>query len=193
MYADDSTFEVIPPWHNKLQAMAYEDAIYTRNSHYSYEIKNNVIRVSPIPTSMSPGKMWINFTVDEEPWESQSDRKDGIDGVNNINSLPLSNIPYKNINSIGKQWIRRFTVSLCKEILGQIRSKFGQIPIPGNNVTLNGSTLITEAKAEQDKLREELQKILDELTYQKMAETQGTIAKNTLELAQTYPFTIYQG
>lgn len=193
MYADDSTFEVVPPWHNKLQAMAYEDAIYTRNSHYSYEIKNNVIRVSPIPTSMSPGKMWINFTVDEEPWESQSDRKDGIDGVNNINSLPLSNIPYKNINSIGKQWIRRFTVSLCKEILGQIRSKFGQIPIPGNNVTLNGSTLITEAKAEQDKLREELQKILDELTYQKMAETQGTIAKNTLELAQTYPFTIYQG
>ena len=40
-FADDSTFEVIPPWHNKLQAMAYEDAIYTRNSHYSYEIKNN--------------------------------------------------------------------------------------------------------------------------------------------------------
>ena len=32
MYADDSQFEVIPPWHNKLQSMAYEDAIYTRNS-----------------------------------------------------------------------------------------------------------------------------------------------------------------
>ena len=40
-YADDSTFEVIPTWHNKLQAMAYETAIYTRNSHFSYEIKNN--------------------------------------------------------------------------------------------------------------------------------------------------------
>ena len=44
MYADDSTFEVIPPYQNKMQAMAYEDAIYTRNSHYSYQIRNNKIR-----------------------------------------------------------------------------------------------------------------------------------------------------
>ena len=42
-YADDSTFEVIPTWHNKLQAMAYETSIYTRNSHFSYEIRNNKI------------------------------------------------------------------------------------------------------------------------------------------------------
>ena len=44
MYGDDSTFEVIPPWQNKLQAMAYEDAIWTRNSHYSYELKNNNLK-----------------------------------------------------------------------------------------------------------------------------------------------------
>ena len=40
-FADDSSFDLVPAWQNKLQAMAYEDAIYTRNSHYSYEIKNN--------------------------------------------------------------------------------------------------------------------------------------------------------
>ena len=40
-YADDSTFELVPVWQNKLQAMAYEAAIWTRTSHYSYEIKNN--------------------------------------------------------------------------------------------------------------------------------------------------------
>ena len=28
-YADDSTFEVIPVWQNKAQAMAFEDAIWT--------------------------------------------------------------------------------------------------------------------------------------------------------------------
>jgi hypothetical protein len=193
MYADDSTFEVIPAWQNKLQAMAYEDSIYTRNSHYSYEIKNNIIRVYPIPTSVSPDSMLVEFTTDYEPWDEQEDRKSGVDGVNNMNTLPLANIPYKNINSIGKQWIRRFALSLAKETLGQIRSKFGQIPIPGNNVTLNGDKLISEAREEQKMLREELQKVLDEMTYEKISELQKNITKNTLETAQTYPYFIYQG
>jgi len=193
MYADDSTFEVIPPWQNKLQAITYEDAIYTRNSHYSYEIKNNKLRVFPIPTSTSPRKIWFEFTVEEDPWEDQDDRKGGLGGVNNMNTLPLANIPYRSINSIGKQWIRRFTIALCKEVLGQIRSKFATIPIPGASVTLNGPAMITEAKAEQKELREELQKVLDELTYQKLTEAQNDMAKNTQELARTYPYSVYQG
>ncbi len=193
MYADDSTYEIIPPWQNKLQAIAYEDAIYTRNSHYSYEIKNNKIRVHPIPTSVSPDKYWVEFTVDQDPWKEQSDRKDGIEGVNNMNTLPLSNIPYKNINSIGKQWIRRFAVALSKEVLGQVRSKFGQIPIPNSSVQLNGTALITEGKEEQAKLREELQKILDEMTYEKMTEVQTNMAEKSQGIIQTYPMFIYQG
>ena len=193
MYADDSTFEVIPPWHNKLQAMTYEDAIYTRNSHYSYEIKNNKLRIYPIPTSVSPTQIWIEFTAQSEPWEDQFDRKNGVDGVNNMNTLPLANIPYANINSIGKQWIRRFALSLAKETLGQIRSKFGQIPIPGNNVQLNGDKLISEAREEQKSLREELQKVLDELTYEKITEMQKNMVKSTMETVQAYPYFIYQG
>jgi len=193
MYADDSTFDVIPPWQNKLQAMAYEDAIYTRNSHYSYEVRNNVLRIWPIPTRVSPDKIWFDFTVADDPWDDQADRLDGERGINNMNTLPLANIPYKNINSIGKQWIRRFTLCLCKEILGHIRSKFGAIPIPGANVTLDGKDLITQAKTEQKELREELQKVLDEMTYEKIATTQNNIAKQTTELARTYPYFIYQG
>jgi hypothetical protein len=193
MFADDSTYEVIPPWQNKLQAMAYEDAIYTRNSHYSYEIKNNKLRVYPIPSSMSPSLMWVEFTAGQEPWEEQTDRKNGVDGVNNMNTLPLSNIPYKNINSIGKQWIRRFALAVAKETLGQIRSKFGTIPIPGAPVTLNGTALLTQATAEQKSLREELQKVLDELTYEKITEIQKNMAKNTQDTVKTYPYFIYQG
>tara|TARA_R110002074_G_scaffold252824_1_gene424857 strand:+ start:696 stop:1985 length:1290 start_codon:yes stop_codon:yes gene_type:complete len=193
MYADDSTFEVIPPWQNKLQAMSYEDAIYTRNSHYSYEIKNNKLRIHPIPGTTSPTRVWFEFTVNEEPWDDQGDRKSGVAGVNNMNTLPLANIPYQNINSIGKQWIRRFSLALSKETLGQVRSKFGQIPIPGNNVTLNGDKLITEGREEQKSLREEMQKILDELTYEKITEIQKNMVKNTQETVQSYPYFIYQG
>jgi len=193
MYADDSTFEVIPPWQNKLQAMAYEDAIYTRNSHYSYEIKNNKLRVYPIPTSVSPTTMYVEFTIKQEPWDEQSDRKDGVAGVNNMNTLPLANVPYANINSIGKQWIRRFALSLAKETLGQVRSKFGTIPIPGQAVTLNGAALLSEAAAEQKTLREELQKVLDELTYEKITEIQKNMVKNTQDTIRAYPYFIYQG
>tara|TARA_Y100001938_G_C8090494_1_gene434724 strand:+ start:264 stop:1541 length:1278 start_codon:yes stop_codon:yes gene_type:complete len=193
MFSDDSTFEVIPAWHNKLQAMAYEDAIYTRNSHYSYEIKNNWLRIWPIPTTVSPAKMWIEFTVKEDPWDEDSDRTDGNEGVNNMNTLPLANLPYANINSIGKQWIRRFSLALVKETLGQVRSKFSTIPIPGQTVNLNGGDLITQARDEQKSLREELQKVLDELTYQKITETQSSISKNVAEVVRTYPYFIYQG
>ena len=193
MYADDSTFEVIPPWHNKLQAMAYEDAIYTRNSHYSYEIKNIFLRIYPIPSSVTPVKVWFDFVVENDPWDTEQETDNSVEGVNNMSTLPLSNIPFANINSIGKQWIRRFALALSKETLGQIRSKFGNIPIPGNNVTLNGAALLTEGREEQKNLREELQKVLDELTYQKLTEIQSSIAKNTTELAQNYPYFVYVG
>ena len=195
MYADDSTFEVIPPWHNKLQALAYEDAIYTRNSHYSYEIQNNVLKLFPFPTSLSPSKYFFEFTVHspDEIFEEQDAKKDGIDGVNNMNTLPVSNIPYENINAIGKQWIRRFALAITKEMLGQVRSKFGNVPIPNNAVQLNGTALINEGKEMQTKLREELQKVLDEMTYEKMVETQSNITEKTQGIAKHYPFFIYQG
>ena len=80
--------------------------------------------------------------------------------MNNMNTLPFENIPYENINSIGKQWIRRFALALCKETLGQVRSKFGTVPIPGESVTLNGAALLSEGKDEQEKLRAELKETL---------------------------------
>ena len=166
-YADDSTFEIVPTWQNKLQAMAYEDALWTRISHYSYEIKNNNLRIFPEPVSSSPAKFWVEFTIRDqyEPWEEGTgEPKSGVEGINNMNTLPFQNIPYESINSIGKQWIRRFALAVAKEMLGQVRGKFTTVPIPGESVTLNATELLAQAKAEQDLLREELKTILSELT-----------------------------
>ena len=161
-FSDDSTFQLIPAWHNKAQAMAFEDAIYTRMSHFSYELKNNKIRLHPRPYVGGPSKMWIEFSIPTDVWDSNDK---SVDGVNNMNTLPMANLPYSNINSIGKQWIRRFALALCKETLGQVRSKFNSVPIPGESVTLNGTALLSEAKDEQNKLRDELKQTLAELTY----------------------------
>ena len=194
MYADDSTFEVIPTWHNKLQAMAYEDTIYTRNSHYSYEIKNNILRLFPVPQEITPDSLFVEFTVSTDPWEdSDSARQSGTQGVNNLNTLPFANLPFNSINSIGKQWIRRFALALCKEMLGQIRGKFAVIPIPGESVTLNHSELLSQAKEEQNSLREELKTVLDELTYSKLVATDAEIMDNTSKILQNIPYGVYVG
>jgi hypothetical protein len=193
MFADDSTFEVIPPWQNKMQAMAYEDAIYTRNSHYSYEIKNNKLRIYPTPTSVSPKSLWVRFSVQKDAWDDEPGKEVGTSGVNNMNTLPFANIPFKNINSIGKQWIRRFAFSLVKETLGQVRGKFGVIPIPGESVTLNAEQLLSQAKEEQEKLREELKTILDELTYDKLAQINADTMDATNKVLQSVPYGVYVG
>tara|TARA_Y100001973_G_C5203602_1_gene339712 strand:- start:2927 stop:4219 length:1293 start_codon:yes stop_codon:yes gene_type:complete len=193
-YADDSTYEVIPAWQNKMQAMAYEDAIYTRNSHYSFEIKNNKLRIYPRAVDGSPKKMWVRFTIPTDAWSHDPSTTDiGLDGINNMNTLPFTNIPYKHINSIGKQWIRRFSLALTKEMLGQVRGKFSSIPIPGNDVQLNASDLLSQAKEEQEKLREELKTVLDELTYTKMAQRDSEVSKAVTETAQTVPNGIFVG
>jgi len=192
-YTDDSTFEVVPTWQNKMQAMAYEDSIYTRISHYSYEIYNNKVKLYPVPNGVYPEQMWFRFRVEKSPLEQDSLKKTGVEGVNNMNTLPYANIPYENINSIGKQWIRRYSLAISKEMLGQIRGKLGNIPIPGNTVTLNASDLLSQAKEEKSALKEELNKILDELTYVKLAERDAALAENAEKLQQKVPLPIFMG
>jgi hypothetical protein len=192
-YADDSTFEVIPVWQNKSQAMAYEDAIYTRLSHFSYEIKDNNLRIFPDTTSVSPTRMWVEFSVKSSAWDESDGVDRGVSGVNNMNTLPFENIEYLNINSIGKQWIRRFALSLCKEMLGNIRSKFATIPIPGNSVTLNGAALVSEGKSEQLALRDELKTVLDEMTYSRLAEQSAQTIENTTKTMQGVSLPVFVG
>ena len=193
MYADDSTFQIVPSWQNVLQAYAYEEDMNVRASHYSFEINNNKLRIYPTPDGTNPDKFWVRFRTAEDAFDEEADRKYGADGVNNMNALPFPNIPYENINSIGKQWIRRFALALSKEVLGQVRSKIGSIPIPGNDVTLNGSALLSEAKEEQTTLREELKTVLDEMVYGKLAEGDAAMQESINTVFKTIPHGIYVG
>jgi len=192
-YADDSTFQLIPTWQNKAQAMAFEDAIYTRNSHYSYELKDNMLRIFPSPVNNSPGYFWFNFRIAENAWTESSGSVSGVEGINNMNTIPFSNIPYQNINAIGKQWIRRFALALCKETLGQVRSKFATVPIPGESVTLNGPALISEGRERQQALREELKDTLDQLTYQALAAKDASISDSVNTINKHAPPGVFVG
>ena len=196
-WADDTTWELIPAWQNKAQAMAFEDAIYTRNSHYSYEIKNNRLRVYPDMTTGGPTQYWVNFFVDPDPWDSGDVEGRGggagVDGINNLNTLPFENLPYDNINAIGKQWVRRFALALSKETLGNIRSKFASIPIPGDSVTLDGPALLSQAQAEQEKLKENLKTTLGELTYSKLMVEDATMMDAVNNIQKRIPLKVFVG
>jgi len=192
-FSDDSTFQLIPTWQNKSQALAFEDAIYTRMSHWSYELRDNNIRLFPIPYSGGPTKMWVEFSVPTSNIEDNTNGRSQIEGVNNINTLPFSNLPYDTINSIGKQWIRRFALALSKEMLGLIRSKFATLPIPGESVTLNGSDLVQQGKDEQNSLREELKSTLAELTYTKMSEQEAAMVESSEKVLQRIPYSVFVG
>jgi hypothetical protein len=194
-YADDSTFEIVPVWQNKLQAMAYEDALWTRISHYSYEIHDNKLRIFPEPDDTSPENFWVQFTIENqyEPWQDTARGRDGVEGVNNLNTIPFENLPYSSINSIGKQWIRRFALALTKEILGQVRGKFATVPIPGESVTLNAGELLGQARAEMDQLRDELKTLLEETTYNNLSTSDSTQQDATKKVLENIPAGIYVG
>jgi hypothetical protein len=196
-YSDDSTFEIVPTWQNKSQAMAYEDSIYTRASHYSYELRDNYLKLYPPPNSpfgfINPKRIWFEFTIPQDPWSSDDTRKDGKDGINNYNTLPFANIPYANINSMGKQWIRNYALAIAKGMLAQVRGKFGAIPLPGDAVTLNAAELATQSQAEKDALKTELKELLDRLTYEAMVAQDAKMAEDAKTLQTNVPMKIFVG
>ena len=138
--------------------------------------------------------MWFDFTVPTDPWIRRiATRKSGVDGINNYNTLPFANIPYENINSMGKQWIRKYALALSKGMLAQIRGKFGAIPIPGESVTLNSSELASQAEAETTALKTELVELLDTLTYEALMETDANLTENSNRIQVHVPMGIYRG
>ena len=95
---------------------------------------------------------------------------------------------------MGQQWIRKFSLALSKETLGQIRGKFGgSIPIPGDSISLNASDLLGQAATEQAALKEELNKQLDEMLYSKLAEIDKAFVENTDAIVGKAPMKIYVG
>ena len=177
----------------------YEDSIYTRTSHYAYEIKDNNLRLFPTPDQYGFGdgdndRIWVNFYIDNEnAWENNSDYDDGRDGINNPNTVPFDNLPYANINAIGKQWIRKYALALCKEMLGQIRGKFTSVPIPGESVTLNHSELLSQAKEEQQQLKDKLMEILDRVNYNELAKTDAEMTDAAVQALKNSPLPIFVG
>jgi hypothetical protein len=94
---------------------------------------------------------------------------------------------------MGKQWIRKYSLALCKEMLGQIRGKFTTVPIPGESVTLNYAELLSQAKEEQTALKEKLREMLKEVEYSALAKSDQEITDASSNILKVTPLGIFVG
>jgi hypothetical protein len=172
-----------------LQAIELNDMV--RRSNYSFEMKNNVLRIFPIPNN-SEAKMHFEYIKDSER-VSDSVAPPDTGAANNVSNIPYSNPTYALINSVGRQWIFEYTLALAKEILGLVRGKYSNIPIPNAEVTLNQQDLLTQAATDKLRLIEKLREYFDQTSRQASLERRAAEAEfRKNELAEV-PFTIYIG
>ena len=157
-----------------------------RRSNYSYRITGTKLRIYPIPTSETAKKLWLSVQFPSDPLNPSI--TDGtIDGVSNLSNVPYGNLQYERINSIGRQWIRQYTLASSKELLGHIRSKFSSVPIPGSDLTLNGTDLVSQGREEKTSLKDKLNELLSELTYSKMLEDEASAAESLRNILKGIP------
>ena len=90
--------------------------------------------------------------------------------VNNPGTMRMDEIPYTAFNSTAKRWVKQYTYALSKEILGNIRSKFHELPIPDATITMDGELLRSEGIDAQLKLKDYLKDQLEALDVTKMLE-----------------------
>ncbi len=173
-FTPETVFYILPVYEDILRGGQLDLSNRVRRSNFSYKITGTNFRVYPIPTKTQ--KLFFRIRQYPDP-TSPSYRDDTIHGVSNMSNLPFGNVKYNRINSIGRQWIRSYTLAISMEQLGYIRGKFGSIPVPNSDVTLNSSDLISNGRTDRDGLKEKLREMLDSMTYDKLIETQSTRAE----------------
>jgi hypothetical protein len=171
----------------KVQAIEFNDQI--RRSAYSFEIVNNQLKLFPIPTK--PGKVFFEYYKKTDKKGAVKDSTAGL--ITNVGEVPYENVTYGTINSVGRQWIYRYTLALTKELLGYIRGKYQQIPVPGSNTGLNQADLLTDARSEKIELLTQLREMLDQTSRKSQLERKADESDNLKRITTQVPMTIYVG
>jgi hypothetical protein len=172
----------------RLQAIEFNDKI--RKSSYGFHVDGQRIRLYPIPSGNDTGtKVYFDYTLDSEVNSPIA----ASNVVSDLSNAPFGRLTYTNINSAGKQWIARYALALAKEMLGAVRAKFSSIPIPGADVTLDGSDLRNEASAEKESLLTQLTEMLESTSRRSLMEARKEESEFLEETLNRVPRPIFIG
>jgi len=161
-----------------------------RRSNYSFEIKDNNVRLFPIPTT---GSANLHFEYIKRDERIESSISNIPNKVSNVSNTPYTNPTYSKVNSVGRQWVFEYTLALAKEMLGYVRGKYASIPIPNADVQLNQSDLLTAATAEKTTLIERLRGYFDDTSRKALLERRAAEAEAANVELKAVPYTIYIG
>ena len=171
----------------KVQAIEFNDQI--RRSAYSFEINNNKLKLFPIP--LESGSLFFEYYKVDEKAAAAIGTDESL--ITNVGEVPYSNPTYSHINSVGRDWIYRYTLALAKELLAYIRGKYTTVPVPGSEATLNQGDLLTDARSEKESLITSLRDMLDQTSRQSQLERKANESENLNKTLKEVPMTIYIG
>tara|TARA_R110002153_G_scaffold84110_1_gene210894 strand:+ start:64 stop:1260 length:1197 start_codon:yes stop_codon:yes gene_type:complete len=178
-YSPGVNFMLMPTYFDALKIQAIELNDQIRKSAYHFEINSDrFLKLFPVPTS--DYKLWFDYVVDVSSVGADYNPATGEAAstslVTDISNAPYSSPTYQYINEPGRQWIRKYTLALAKEMLGSVRGKYQTIPIPGSDTTLDYTRLLSEATSEKEYLIATLREDLAGVTTQ--AQLDRTTSEN---------------
>jgi hypothetical protein len=168
----------------RIQAIELNDEI--RRADYSFDIRNNQLRIFPIPNI--DRKLYFEYVKLSDKSNPVSNTRPNI--VTDVMNVPYRNPIYSNINAVGRTWIYKYTLALCREIEAHIRIQYSNLNIQGVG-PLQGSELINDARTEKENLLTELKEMLNEVSRKSQLERKQQEAQFARETMQNIPTTIY--
>ena len=173
----------------RIQQIEFNDQI--RKSAHTFNIVDNKLTIFPRPAASTIKELWIDYYVRKDFIENSVGVQSDV--VADYSNVGYDFIQYSDINDVGKQWIRKYTLSLVKELLGAVREKYSTIPIPGSEVSLDGAALRAEAQTEKEALMTQLRENLEELSRKVQFENRNNEANQHQEMLRKVPLAIYIG
>ena len=188
-YSPGVNFLLMPASYDILKTQAIEFNDQIRKSTFTFELVNNQLKVFPVPTNS--GRLIFEYYKLDDKSAINFDNSPGL--ITNVAEVPYNNPTYEHINSVGRQWIFKYTLALAKELLGYIRGKYQTVPVPGSEATLNQSDLLADARTEKDALLTNLREMLNETSRGAQMEAQSQEAEFLKTTLSNVPMTLHVG
>ena len=131
--------------------------------------------------TLTKGKVWYWY-YDVGPADRDKCLKDNPDIIKLPSDVPFDKMSWVDLNNPSQIWVRRWFIAYCKETLSRVRGKFsGNLKTPDGDLTMDYTSLATEAKDEKTKLIDELigaEGRLTRLKPDKVIEREALLAEN---------------
>ena len=188
-FSPAAQFILMPIYEDMLRIQQIEFNDQIRKSAHTFNIVNNKLQIFPKPTTEY--KLWFEYQVVKDRRENSTVITPNV--VSDYSNIGYNFAEYSKINDVGKQWIRKYTLALAKEMLGAVREKYSTVPIPGSEVSLDGAALRAEAQTEKDALVEQLRENLNEVSKKQRMENEAAMVEQQQQVMTRVPLNIYVG